>query len=82
MLIIAILLSLVCPIVLHEYDFRKYVNTFKARSQTSVNEYNPTCGMCFCVLCLIPIAADIVKKISLVRMYDKPLEFLMKTEIN
>ena len=68
--------------MLHEYDFRKYVNTFKARSQTSVNEYNPTCGMCFCVLCLIPIAADIVKKISLVRMYDKPLEFLMKTEIN
>ena len=33
--------------MLRKYDLRKYVNTFKARSQTSLNEYNPTCGMCF-----------------------------------
>ena len=48
MLIIAILLSLVCPTMLHKYDLRKYVNTFKARSQTSVNKHNPTCGMYYC----------------------------------
>ena len=43
MLIIAILLSLVCPTVLRKYYLRKYVNTFKARSQTSVNKHSPTC---------------------------------------
>ena len=48
MLIIAITLILVCPTVLPKYDLRKYVNTFKARSQTSVNKHNPTCGMCCC----------------------------------
>ena len=48
MLIIAILLSLVCPTVLRKYDLRKYVNTFKARSQASVNKHNPICGMCYC----------------------------------
>ena len=48
MLIIAILLSLVCPTVLRKYDLRKYVNTFKARSQTSVNKHNAICGMCYC----------------------------------
>ena len=47
-LIIAILLSLVFPTVLRQYDLRKYVNTYKARSQTSVNKHNPTCGMCYC----------------------------------
>ena len=46
MLIIAILLSLVCPIVLRKYDLLKYENTFKARGQTSVNKHNPTeCGL-------------------------------------
>ena len=35
MLIIAILLSLFCPIVLY-----KYLSTFKARSQMSVNKHN------------------------------------------
>ena len=48
MLIIAILLSLVCPTVLRKYNLRKCVNTFKARSQTSVNKHNPTRGMCYC----------------------------------
>ena len=48
MLIIAILLSLVCATVLHKYDLRKYVNTFKGRSQTSVNKHNAICGMCYC----------------------------------
>ena len=47
-LIIAILLSLACPTVLRKCDLRKCVNTFKARSQTSVNKHNPTCGMCYC----------------------------------
>ena len=42
------LLSLVCPTVLRKYDLRKYVNTFKARSQKSVNKHNPICGMCYC----------------------------------
>ena len=42
MLIIAILLSLVCLTVL-----RKYVNTLKERSQTSVKKHNQTCGMCY-----------------------------------
>ena len=50
MLIIAILPSPVCPAVLRKYDLRKYVNTVKARSQTSVNKHNPTCGMCYCVM--------------------------------
>ena len=45
---------------------RKYVNTFKARSQTSINKHNPTCGMCYCgVRCLIPIATDTAKKVLL-----------------
>ena len=48
MLIIAIPLSLVCPTVLRKYDLRKYVNTFKARSQTPVNEHNSTRGRCYC----------------------------------
>ena len=50
MLFIAILLSLVCPILLRKYDLGKYINTFKARSQTSVNKHNPICGMCFKVI--------------------------------
>ena len=73
MLIIAILLSLVCPIVLRKYDLRKYENTFKARSQTSVNKHNPTCRMCYCALCVIPIATDMVRKILFGRRYDEPL---------
>ena len=43
MLIIAVLPSLVFPTVLRQYDLRKYVNAYKARSQTSVNKHNPTC---------------------------------------
>ena len=50
MLIIAILLSLVCPAVLRKYDLRKYVITFKARSQKLVKKHNATCGMCYCGL--------------------------------
>ena len=30
------------------YDLCKYVNTFKARSLTSVNKHNPTYGTCYC----------------------------------
>ena len=45
MLIMAILLSLVCPVVLLKYDLRKYVNTFMGRGQTSVGKYNPACGV-------------------------------------
>ena len=37
MLIIAILLGLCCPTMLRKYDLCKYVNTFKARSQTSAD---------------------------------------------
>ena len=48
MLIVEILLSLVCPTVLRKYDLRKYVNTFKARSQTSGNKHHSACGMCYC----------------------------------
>ena len=47
MLIIAILLSLVCLTVLRKYNLRKYVNTLKERSQTSVKKHNQTCGMCY-----------------------------------
>ena len=39
----SITLSLLCPTVL-----RKYVNTFKARSQTFVNKHNPACEMRYC----------------------------------
>ena len=51
------LLSHVCSIMLRKYDLciRKY---FKARSLTSVNKHNPTCGMFRDVLCIIPIAID------------------------
>ena len=73
MLIIAILFSLVCPIVLRKYDLRIYINTFKARSQTFVSKHNPACGMCYCPLCVIPIATDMAKKILLSRRYDEPL---------
>ena len=45
MLIMAILLSLVCPVVLLKYDLRKYVNTFMGRGETSVGKHNPACGM-------------------------------------
>ena len=72
MLIIAIPLSLVCPTVIRKYDLRKYVNTFKARSQMSVNKHNPACGMCYCGM-RYPIATDMVKKILLGRTYDKRL---------
>ena len=58
MLITTIQLSLVCPTVLRKYDLRKYVNTFKARSLTSVNKYNPACGMCYV---FIQIATDMAK---------------------
>ena len=68
-----ILLSLVCPTVLRKYDLCKYVNTFKARSQASVNKHNPTYGMCYCALCLVPNATDMAKKISLCRRYDESL---------
>ena len=70
MLITTIQLSLVCPTVLCKYDLRKYVNTFKARSLTSVNKYNPACGMCYV---FIQIATDMAKNILLVRTYDEPL---------
>ena len=53
MLIKAALLSLVCSTALRKYDFCKYLNTFKARSQTSVNKHNSTCGMCYCGMQLI-----------------------------
>ena len=33
------------PPVLLKYGLHKYVNTFKVRSQTSVNKHNPTCEM-------------------------------------
>ena len=49
----AILLSLVRPIVLRKYDLRKYVNTFKVRSQTSVNKHNPTCARYFILFLLL-----------------------------
>ena len=41
MLIMAIPLSLVCPVVILKYDLRRYVNTFMGRGQTSVGKYNP-----------------------------------------
>ena len=41
MLNIVLLPSLVCPIVLRKYDLPKYLNTFKARNQMSVNKHNP-----------------------------------------
>ena len=73
MLVIAILLSLVCPTVLRKYDLRKYVNNFKVRSQTPVNKHNPTCRMCYCARWVIPIATDMAKKILFDRRYDEPL---------
>ena len=73
MLIIAIIFSLVCHTVLRKYDLGKYVHTFKARNQTSVNKHNPTCGMCYCALCLIPISSKMAKKILLGRRYDDKL---------
>ena len=45
MSIMAIPLSLVCPVVILKYDLRKYVNTFMGRGQASVGKYNPACGM-------------------------------------
>ena len=54
MLIIGIPLSLACPIMLRKYDLRKYVNAFKARSQTSINKHNRTCEMCLIVLLIRP----------------------------
>ena len=45
MSIMAIPLSLVCPVVILKYDLRKYVNTFMGGGQTSVGKYNPACGM-------------------------------------
>ena len=62
MLIIGILLSLVCPTLVHKYNLCKDINTFKARSQTSVNKHNPTYGMCYCSLFLIAISTDMTKK--------------------
>ena len=59
--------------MLRKYDLRKHLNTFKARSQTPVNKHNPTCGMCYCVPRLIPIATDMVKKILLGSRYDQVL---------
>ena len=59
--------------MLRKYDLRKHLNTFKARSQTPVNKHNPTCGMCYCVLRLIPILTDMVKKILLGSRYDQVL---------
>ena len=53
MLITVILLSLVCPIVLRKYDLRTYVNTFKATSETSVNNHSSACGMCYCGMCYV-----------------------------
>ena len=47
MLIITILFSLARPMKLRKYDLRKSVNTFKARSKTSVNKHNSTCEMYF-----------------------------------
>ena len=49
MQIIAILISLVYLTVLVNAI---YGNTFKARSQTSVNKHNPTCEMCFILFLL------------------------------
>ena len=72
-LIIAIIVSLVYPTVLRKYGLRKYLNTVKARSQTSINKHNVTYGMCCNALCRIPIATDIAKKILLGRRYDEPL---------
>ena len=45
--------SLVCPTVPRKYDFRKYLSTFIAQNQTSVNKHNPTCGMRYCKMQLI-----------------------------
>ena len=53
MLITEILLNLICSTVLHKYDLRKYLNTFKEKSLTSVNKQNPTCGMCYCGKCYV-----------------------------
>ena len=47
-----ILLNLVCLIVLRKYNYRKYVNTFKARSQTTVNKHNSLYGACFILFLL------------------------------
>ena len=41
-----------CPIVLHKYNLCKYVITFNAKSQVSVNEPNPTCRMSFVLFLL------------------------------
>ena len=62
----------VSPTVLRKYDLRKCVNTFKARSQASVNKHNPTYGMCYCAVCLVPNATDMAK-ILLGRRYDESL---------
>ena len=45
MLILVILMSVVFPMVLRKDDLRKNVNTFKARSQTSVNKLYATYEM-------------------------------------
>ena len=73
MLIIAAIASRVCSTVLSKYFLRKYVTTFKARSQTSVNKHNPTCGISYCALCVIPIATHMTKKTLLGKRYDAPL---------
>ena len=72
MLIITILLSLVCPTVLCKYNLHKYINTFKARSQTSINKHNLVCRMnvlLWNALYLIPIETDMAEKILLDRIY-------------
>ena len=58
--------------MLRKYDLRKCVNTFKARSQASVNKHNPTYGMCYCAVCPVPNATDMAK-ILLGRRYDESL---------
>ena len=58
--------------MLRKYYLRKYVNTFKGRSQTSVNKRNSSCRICYCGMrCLIPFAAAMVKKILIDRGYDE-----------
>ena len=47
-----ILLNLVCSIALRKYNYRKYVNTFKARSQATVNKHNSSYGVCFILFLL------------------------------
>ena len=67
--------------MLRKYDLRKYVNTFKARSQASVNKHNPTYGMCYCAVCLVPNAIDMAKILH-GRRYDESLFIFFKVRWN